>query len=290
MFGRRPKPDAEPTFQAVVRPAGGESDLADQTAESASVTPLADDGWSVEEIETAYLRALDAAQFVDAPLTDGDAGGGEAGSDVGVANPFAPLADATPLSPLAAVPTARTIELESADDAPRVTPRQIVEALLFVGGRAMTSRQLADVLGGSTSADRVDDVISDLNAEYVRQQRPYEIHLGAGGYRLELRSEFDKVRARVFGIGPRDVKLAQHALEVLALVAYQQPLTREAIESSGIQGVAGLLRQLLRRELVILQRGDDGTPDVYHTTDRFLKLFGLTTLTDLPRPDAVHLR
>ncbi|MCA9052761.1 MAG: SMC-Scp complex subunit ScpB, partial [Planctomycetaceae bacterium] len=226
------------------------------------------------------VEGLAEATESSAPVEDGDDGAWEqADAEAAVESAAVDSGEADPADTTPAV-----------DDAPRVTPRQIVEALLFVGGRPLTSRQIADVLGGSHTPDRVDDLVSDLNREYARQQRPYEMRLGEGGYRLQVTAPYEKVRARVFGIGPREVKLAQNALEVLALVAYQQPVSREEVEATGIKGAAGLLRQLLRRQLVELHRGEDGTADTYRTTDRFLELFGLRSLKDLPRPEAVNLR
>lgn len=289
MFGFFKKP-SDPTpeerpFQAIVPERTPSPDAEQPIADGAA----GDADWSVDEIEAAYLRALEAAESVEglaeatessAPVEDGDDGAWEqADAEAAVESAAVDSGEADPADTTPAV-----------DDAPRVTPRQIVEALLFVGGRPLTSRQIADVLGGSHTPDRVDDLVSDLNREYARQQRPYEMRLGEGGYRLQVTAPYEKVRARVFGIGPREVKLAQNALEVLALVAYQQPVSREEVEATGIKGAAGLLRQLLRRQLVELHRGEDGTADTYRTTDRFLELFGLRSLKDLPRPEAVNLR
>jgi segregation and condensation protein B len=125
-----------------------------------------------------------------------------------------------------------------------------------------------------------------LNDLYGQEGRPYEVRLGEGGYRLELRPEFERVRDRVYGYGPKEVKLSQDALEVLALVAYQQPVTREIVEQTGKTNAPALLRQLLQRELISLRRGDGGKDDVtYRTTPRFLQLFGLGSLDDLPLPE-----
>lgn len=276
MFGRLFQSDTDRPFQAVVASPVPPDETVDRPPSDA-----ADAEWSVDEIESAYLRALEAAEAVP-ELTPVEA---ETTPDSAVLPEDEATAIATdPSAGKSAEPE------QSPFDGPRVTPRQIIEALLFVGGRPLTARQLADVLGGSCSQELVDEDIQDLNAEYLRQQRPYEIRLGEGGYRLDLRPQFEKVRARVFGIGPREVRLPQSALEVLALVAYQQPVTRDQVEDAKIPGAGGLLRQLLRRELIRLERSADGGADVYHTTDRFLELFGLRQLADLPRPESIDRR
>ncbi|MFN0054467.1 MAG: SMC-Scp complex subunit ScpB [Planctomycetales bacterium] len=171
-------------------------------------------------------------------------------------------------------------------EAANVTPVQIIEAALFVGGAPLTAKKLCGLLRGSFDASFVEQTIDDLNARYHADARPYEIRLGDGGYRLELRAEFEKLRHRVYGSGPREVKLSQEVLEVLALVAYRQPLSQQEVESHGKANAGNLLRQLLRRDLVAIQRGEGGRKDIkYVTTPRFLALFGLGSLEELPRPD-----
>ena len=173
----------------------------------------------------------------------------------------------------------------------RVTPTQVLEAVLFVGGPPMTARKLAGVLRGSNDVTFIERTIDELNQEYAAQNRPYEIRLGDGGYRIDLRPEYERLRQRVFGGGPREVKLSQELLEILALVAYRQPISVAEIEAVGRKGPEGQLRQLLRRELIALRRSEDNPKEVrYHTTSRFLSLFGLGSLDELPQPEDVELK
>ena len=86
------------------------------------------------------------------------------------------------------------------------------------------------------------------------------------------------------------MRLTQEALEVLALVAYHQPITREEIQALGKEKAGGVLRHLLRRELVQLER-EEGSGEVrYRTTPRFLQLVGIRDLDDLPRADALTFK
>ena len=95
----------------------------------------------------------------------------------------------------------------------------------------------------------------------------------------------------MYGLGPKDVKLTQDALEVLAMVAYRQPIKREVILKKGPKNAGSLLNQLLRRELIVLERVGDTRNDVeYSTTDRFLQVFGLAELNDLPQPDDLSFK
>lgn len=236
---------------------------------------------SGDDIEAAYLRALESADLVlDETATDTEPD-------------EAPAPELDALVPTAAVPSesaatgsdeAEPAEPESASG-PGVSSRQVVEALLFVGGAALTTRKLTEVLGEGFSAEQIEEIVEGLNEEYASENRPYSIHWGEGGYRYQLRPEFEKVRNRVFGVGPKEVKLSQEALEVLALVAYRQPLKNSELEGTERKNAGSLLRQLIRRELVELRRCDAAPDDpTYHTTPRFLELFGLTSLDDLPFP------
>jgi segregation and condensation protein B len=104
------------------------------------------------------------------------------------------------------------------------------------------------------------------------------------GYVLALRPGFRGVTDKLYGTA-REARLSPAAIDVLALVAYRQPVTRPEIDSLRGAESAGLLRQLVRRGLVtIVQRGEPSQRDVcYGTTGRFLELFGLASLDDLPR-------
>ena len=170
----------------------------------------------------------------------------------------------------------------------RPTPRQIIEACLFVGGTPLTSSRISVVLRGEFDADYVDREINELNRLYAVEERPYEIRLGEGGYRLTLRDEFERIRHKVYGLGPKEVRLSQEALEVLAVVAYHQPIKQGEVEKLGKPGCGPILRQLVRRELIAISRDSQHPKDVnYKTTPRFLSLFGIGSLDELPRHEQV---
>jgi len=174
---------------------------------------------------------------------------------------------------------------------PKMQPIQILEAALFVGGTDLTTKKLGRLLGESVSSDLVETEIATLNQRYADQQRPYHIEFGEGGYRLELKPDFERIRNRVYGLGPKDVKLSQEALEVLAMVAYRQPIHRQDILEKGPKSSGSLLNQLLRRELIVLQRVGVGRNNVeYSTTERFLEVFGIAELKDLPQLDDLSFK
>jgi segregation and condensation protein B len=79
----------------------------------------------------------------------------------------------------------------------RVTPKQVIEAAIFVGGDvALTARRLATLVGQDVDPRVPVQIIDSLNQTYVRENRPYEIRLLEGGYRLELREEFQETQRR----------------------------------------------------------------------------------------------
>ena len=172
-----------------------------------------------------------------------------------------------------------------------ITPAQVIEGALFVGGGPLSAGKLYALLRGTIALEDVPELIDDLNHLYASQNRPYEIRLGDGGYVLDLCPDYEKLRHRVFGQGPREVRLTQDQLEVLALVAYRQPISEAGIAALGRPEAGNVLRQLLRRELVGLERGEQGPKDVtYHTTERFLSVFGLASLAELPQPEDLAAR
>ncbi|MFN5298966.1 MAG: SMC-Scp complex subunit ScpB, partial [Planctomycetaceae bacterium] len=172
-----------------------------------------------------------------------------------------------------------------------ITPAQVIEGALFVGGGPLSAGKLYALLRGTIALEDVPELIDDLNHLYASQNRPYEIRLGDGGYVLDLCPDYEKLRHRVFGQGPREVRLTQDQLEVLALVAYRQPISEAGIAALGRPEAGNVLRHLLRRELVSLERGEQGPKDVtYHTTERFLSVFGLASLAELPQPEDLAAR
>ncbi len=187
---------------------------------------------------------------------------------------------------------AEAIEEDLTPDATqeRVTPRQIIEAVLFVGGDAITTRKLCNLFHIEMDTDAVEAIIDDMNTQYRSEQRPYEIVFGEGGYRIQLLYPFERVRARVYGQAPKEVKLSQDALEVLSLIAYHQPIAKGDLLAAKSKA-DGPLRQLIRRELVQLERSE-AEPKVisYRTTPRFLQVFGLVDLDELPRAEELEFK
>ncbi len=160
----------------------------------------------------------------------------------------------------------------------------IVEALLFVGARPVRPEDVASKLPG-TSTEEVQKAIVSLARQYAKQARPYRVVRTAKGYLTRLLPEFAHVHKKP--TRKRSVQLSPAALEVLAIIAYRQPISLEEIDKLRSARSGGLLKQLLARRLVEPVPGSENRKGKtrYRTTARFLQVFRLASLGDLPRPD-----
>jgi len=175
------------------------------------------------------------------------------------------------------------------DDACELCPRSIVEAILFVGhpqNEPMTAQQIAALMRGVPDRE-IDELISELNQSYLAHGHPYHVASVDTGYRLELREEFWSMRNVFYG-RVREARLSQAAVDVLAIVAYQQGLTRSEIDDRRGRPCGAILTQLVRRRLLRIERPTKKPRTArYYTTDRFLELFGLSGLHELPQSQDV---
>lgn len=166
------------------------------------------------------------------------------------------------------------------------TATQLVESLLFVAGEPVTIGQLARVL--ELPADSVEAALERLDADC----RSRGVRVQRHGDRVQLVSapESAPVIARFLGVQATS-RLSTAALEVLAIIAYRQPLTRAQVEA--VRGVdsSGVIRVLLARDLISEAGRLDtvGRPILYATTPEFLRQFGLTSLAELPPIDALKV-
>jgi segregation and condensation protein B len=161
-----------------------------------------------------------------------------------------------------------------------------LEALLFSTHHPLTAGRLGELLElESTSAVR--RAIKQLNEVYEQSGRCFRIEQVAGGYQMLTLPDFGALIKKLVQ-KESDAKLSKSAMETLAIIAYKQPILRVDIE--GIRGVAcgETIRSLMERHLVkIAGRAEEpGRPILYGTTKRFLEIFGLNTLDDLPKSES----
>jgi segregation and condensation protein B len=197
--------------------------------------------------------------------------------DVGEPLPEPPPAPAEPPATPASAPVAPPEE-------PAAPPPmlRLIEAMLFIGGAPLTAVRACEAVRGLT-AEVFVELIDQLNRDYRAQGRPYRIQPADQGYELVLRPRYRGVQQALYG-SVREARLSPAALDTLALVAYRQPVTKQEVDSLRGGESGSLLRQLVRLGLVALSPNPANAREVvYNTTPRFLSLFQLTSLDDLPR-------
>jgi len=171
---------------------------------------------------------------------------------------------------------------ESPDFQPTV--ESVVEAVLFASDESLSASRLADIVG--TSVREVRKHVETLNEKYKAGNNAFRIEEIAGGYQMLTLSPYNHwlqklLRAREEG------KLSQASMETLAIIAYKQPVIRADIEAiRGVQ-VGEVIRNLMYKGLVkIVGRAEVlGRPMLYGTTKKFLEVFGLNSLKDLPKAE-----
>jgi segregation and condensation protein B len=157
-----------------------------------------------------------------------------------------------------------------------------LEAALFLAREPLTIRRLAK-LARLPDGSRARVLVRELRHVQEASGSAMRVEHIAGGFQLLTRGAFGPWVRRLLDSQHRS-RLSATALETLAIVAYRQPVTRAEIEAIRGVGSEEMLRQLMERDLVAIGgRAEDlGRPNVYVTTRRFLAVFGLARLEDLP--------
>ena len=172
-------------------------------------------------------------------------------------------------------------EIDNAD----LTPMSILESMLFVGhptGEPLVAKSVAGMMRGVTTRE-IHELVKDLNVAYDDQNSALHIQSVGKGYVLALREEFHGLRERFYG-EIREKRLSQAAIDVLAIVAYNQGISRKEIDEMRDRPSQSILRELVRREILRLEWLDEKPrKSIYYTTERFLDVFGLEHIDDLPQ-------
>jgi segregation and condensation protein B len=162
------------------------------------------------------------------------------------------------------------------------TVESVVEAVLFASDEPLREARLADIVGAK--AKQIRQHIKDLNDKYEANNNAFRIEQVAGGYQMLTLSPYNHWLKKLLRVRDEG-KLSPAALETLAIIAYKQPVIRADIEA--VRGVAAseMIRNLMHKGLVkIVGRAEVlGRPMLYGTTKKFLEIFGLNSLKDLPK-------
>ena len=163
----------------------------------------------------------------------------------------------------------------------------VIEALLFSSPSPL-KQSLIDKTFPNESIN-LEDRISELNIQYLKEGHAFEICKIAGGYQLVSKKEYDRYIRLIFEKN-NEYTFSKPALDALAIIAYKQPISKNEIEL--IRGVdsSGVLKTLIANSLVEIKgrSSSPGRPLIYRTTNQFLEFFGLNNLSDLPKLNEIE--
>lgn len=194
----------------------------------------------------------------------------------------------------APLPVEQDVEPAAQDDDAHceLSPKSILEAMLFVGSpdpsEPLTTRKIASWIRG-VSPKEVTQLAKELQAEYEEAGSAFRLERDRNQLKLVLASEYDAILDSFYGEA-RKAKLSQQAIDVLAIVAYKQPISRDIVNELRSRDCGSILNQLVKRNLISWELEQEKSKvKVYRTTDRFLDLYGLESIEDLPQSEDFSL-
>ncbi len=162
-----------------------------------------------------------------------------------------------------------------------------LEGLLFlVGDDGLSIDQMIEIL--EVEKDEALNLVNELKKEYDDKKRGIRLHFLGNTFKLTTKDEHKKYYEKLL-VNEENNHLSASALETLAIVAYNEPITRvEVDEIRGVQ-TAQMIRKLVARGL-LKECGKStmpGRPILYRTTSEFLDYFGLSDISELPKVDLI---
>ena len=162
--------------------------------------------------------------------------------------------------------------------------QRIIESLFFVSTVPLVQKDIIKVFGKKNAPDLEKEV---LNLNNLYKQNSFYIKPIGDGFMMVSKKDFEPYISKL--IPSKKLMLSNAALEVLAIIAYKQPIPRIDIET--IRGVdcKGVLKNLLSKNLIKIQGRDNSICKalLYKTTDDYLKHFGISNLNEMPTPEEV---
>ncbi|APJ02857.1 SMC-Scp complex subunit ScpB [Silvanigrella aquatica] len=155
-----------------------------------------------------------------------------------------------------------------------------VEAILFVADSPLEAGEIRNWIGGEVSLSDVRMALRALAFEY--EDRAFEIFENGNKYQIKTKNEYLPLIKKQYAGKARS--LSKNALETLAIIAYRQPVTRAQINALRQVDSASIVQTLKDKELIYASgtRKEVGNPIEYKTTQKFLEVFGLSSLSQLP--------
>lgn len=161
--------------------------------------------------------------------------------------------------------------------------KAVIEGLLFISGNeGITIDKIKEIT--NLESDKIKDILTELYNDYGSESRGIKLVYLGNHYKLTTKEEHKEYYQKLVNNGESNL-LSQSALETLAIIAYNQPITRAEVDE--MRGVSSsfMIRKLVAKGL-IKEAGKStlpGRPNLYKTTSEFLDYFGLATINDLPQ-------
>jgi segregation and condensation protein B len=166
--------------------------------------------------------------------------------------------------------------------------KRIIETALFVATRPLTVKSIQRKLNGP-SLNEIEGALTELLKEYKYSDRALEIVPVSGGYQMRTKTDYREY-AKLF-VREKTIGLTRSMVETLSLVAYKQPIAKAEIDRMRGVDSSRTIKQLLDRGLVEMagRKEDAGRPLTFQTTRRFLEVFSLNEIGDLPTLREIEL-
>ena len=164
----------------------------------------------------------------------------------------------------------------------------VLEGILFVvGDEGITLKSLCEIM--DIDLETAKELLKELKKEYEKENRGIRISYLGDAFKLTTKKEHKEYYQKLSTTGDANM-LSQSALETLAIIAYNQPITRAEVDEMRGLSSSFMIRKLVAKGLV-KEAGKStlpGRPNLYKTTSEFLDYFGLATINDLPKMDEVE--
>jgi len=174
--------------------------------------------------------------------------------------------------------------------------KKIVEVLIFSSDRPLTLKQMKDIIneekdetGVAADIRNIEKAANELVEKYKAGEYSFNLIQVAGAYRFATKKEFAPWLAK---LNKEKLKrrLSQSALETLAIISYNQPITKGEIEAIRGVNVDYIIGSLLEKDLITIKGRAEviGRPMLYGTTDSLLEYLGVNSIEDLPHLKAIE--
>jgi len=165
-----------------------------------------------------------------------------------------------------------------------------IEAILFVAGTNVPERELSETL--AVPMREVSAALLELQEHLVKHAHGIELQSIAGGWQLVTHPHYAEIISLFRDVSERQrVKLSKASVETLAIIAYNQPVTRSEVEEIRSVRSESVIDTLLSHGLIRIagRKKGVGSPLLYRTTDRFLEVFGLGAISELPSLEEINI-